>query len=79
MHLRAQVRRRLRHTIHADTGHALDDQAQAAIGQLEHLVDVRERAGGKQPVLPRVFLGRRALGKHANLFVARNRRINQRD
>ena len=41
---RLQVRTGLRDAIEADAGQALDDQPQAAVGQLEHLVDVRGRA-----------------------------------
>ena len=39
-HRAAQVRARLDDAVEADARQPLDDQAQAAVGQLEHLVDV---------------------------------------
>jgi hypothetical protein len=42
----------------AEALHALDDQAQGAVRELEHLVDVRERADAMQIALHRIVHGR---------------------
>ena len=51
----------------------LDDQAQAAIGQLEHLVDVRGGADPVEIVLGRLLDRRIALREHADELAAADR------
>ncbi len=64
----AQVRPAGDESVEADAGQTLDDEAQAAVGQLEHLVDVGGGADRVEVVLARVLFGRLALredGDHA--------------
>ena len=51
------------HLVQLQPGQALDDEAQAAVRQLEHLVDVRRRADGVQVGLRGLLERRVALGE----------------
>ena len=57
----------------------LDDQAQAAVGQLEHLVDVAGRADRVQIVLLRLLDRRVALREDANQLAAGDRLVDEPD
>jgi hypothetical protein len=57
----------------------LDDQPEAAVGELEHLVDVRRGADRIQVVLPRFFDRRVALGEDRNQFSVRDRIVDEPD
>ena len=65
-HRRAEVRTGLHHALEPHARQALDDQPQAAVGQLEHLVDVCGGADRIEVVLERFLDGRLALGEDAN-------------
>ena len=56
---RAQVRLRRDDLVERQARQALDDQPEAAVGQLEHLVDVRRGADAVQIALPRLLDRRR--------------------
>ena len=62
---RAQVRLRRDDLVERQPRQPLDDQAQAAVGQLEHLVDVRRGADAVQIGLRRLLDRRVALREHA--------------
>ena len=72
-----QVRPGLDDPVEADAGQALDDQPQAAVGQLEHLVDVRGRADRIEVFLQRLFDRRLTLGEHADHPAGRGRLVDQ--
>ena len=57
----------------------LDDEPQAAVGQLEHLVDVRQRADRMQVVLSRLLLRRILLREDADELAAGDRLVDQLD
>jgi hypothetical protein len=61
-----QVGPRLDDAVETDPGQPLHDQAQAAVGQLEHLVDVRDRADRIEILLQRLLEGRFPLREHAD-------------
>ena len=56
---------------------SLDDQPQAAVGQLEHLVNVRRRADAEQILLLRLFDRRVALREHGDQLAVRDRVVDQ--
>ena len=58
-------------------GESLHDEAQAAVRQLEHLVNVRGRADSVQIRLRRLFGGGVALGEDRDQFPVGNRFVNQ--
>ena len=62
---RAQVRLRRDDLVEREARQPLDDQAQAAVGQLEHLVDVRGGADRVEIVLLRLLDRRVALREDA--------------
>jgi hypothetical protein len=64
--LRPQVRLGGRDARKPDACEALDNQPQAAVGQLEHFVDVSERADGVQVGLSRLFQAGIALREDAD-------------
>ena len=74
-----QVRLRRRDTPQLDPREALDDQAEAAVGQLEHLVDVRQRADRMQIVLAGFLAGRIVLREDADDFAAGDRIVDELD
>ena len=78
-HFGAQVRPRVGNAHEPDARQALDDQPQAAVGQLEHLVDVGERADRMEIVLPRLFLRRILLREDADQLAAGDRLVDQPD
>jgi len=55
-----------------EPGEPLDNQPQAAVGQLEHLVDMRRGADREQISLPRLLGGRVALGEDRNQLPVRD-------
>ena len=61
-----QVRARLDEAIELHAREALNDQPEAAVGQLEHLVDVGDGADGVEVVLHRLFDRRVFLREDAN-------------
>ena len=76
---RAQVGLRLDDLPHLEASEPLDDQPQAAVGQLEHLVDVGGRADPEQVGLDG-FLDRGvALGEDGDELPAANRVVDQAD
>ena len=58
---------------------ALDDDAQAAVGQLEHLVNLAGGADRMQIGLRRLVFAGFALREHGNGLAARHRLVNQLD
>ena len=76
---RLQIRARRRHLVEADAGHALDDDAQAAVGQLEHLVDVAGGADRMQILLLWIILGGFALSEHGDHPARRHRFVDETD
>src|SRR5206468_11706360 len=60
-------------------GETLNDQAQAAVGQLEHLVNVRGGADGVEIVARRLFDGRITLGEDGDQLAVRNRIVDEPD
>ena len=78
-HGRAQERLGRHHAVQANTRQALHDEPQAAVGQLEHLVNVRERAGRMQIGLARFFGRRVELRKHPHRRVGRDGLVDQLD
>ena len=75
----AQVRPRLGDLIERQPRESLHDQPQAAVGQLEHLVDVARGAHPVQVVLLRLFDRGVALGEDTYQLAARDRLVNQAD
>ena len=57
----------------------LDDQPQAAVGQLEHLVDVGRGADAVEIVLPRLLDRRVALGEDGDQLAVGDRVVDQPD
>ena len=57
----------------------LDDEAEAAVRQLEHLVDVRRRADRVQVGLHRLLDGRVTLGEDGDQLAVRDRVVDQAD
>ena len=78
-HARPQVRPRRGDLIERQARQALDDQPQAAVGQLEHLVNMAGRADAIQVVLLRLFHRRVPLGEDANQLAGRNGFVDQPD
>ena len=65
------------HLLHRHSGETLDDQAQAAVGQLEHFVDVR-RGSNREEICLRGLLDRRiALGKDGDQLAVADGLINE--
>ena len=75
----AQVRAHGQDLVETDPGHALDDDPEAAVGQLEHLVDVARRADRVEILLLRIVLGRVALGEHGDHASRGHRLVDQAD
>jgi hypothetical protein len=75
----AQVRMRRNDSIETDPGKALHDQSKAAVGQLEHLVDVCGGADRVEILLQRFFRAGLTLGKNADHASAGRRLIDQAD
>ena len=73
----AQVRLRRDDLVERDAREPLHDQAQAAVGQLEHLVDVRRRADGVQVGLARLLDRRIALREDRDQLPVRNRIVDE--
>ena len=76
---RAQVRMRRDDVVELQAREALDDQAQAAVRQLEHLVDVRRGADGVEIVLARLLDRRVALREDGDQLAVRDRIVDQAD
>ena len=76
-HARAQIRPHGRDRLELQARQSLHDQAQAAVGQLEHLVDVRRRADPMQVVLGRLFDRGIPLREHADELAAGDRLFDQ--
>ena len=74
-----QVGMRRHQLVEREPREALDDQAQAAVGQLEHLVDVRRGADGIQIGLERLFDRGVALREHGDQLAVRDRVVDQAD
>ena len=80
VHVAAQVRLGRRRTlVEVQARQALDDEAQAAVGQLEHLVDVRRRADGIEVLLLGLLDGRVALREDGDELAAGERVFDQAD
>ena len=75
----AQVGAGLHHSLELDAAEALDDQPQAAVGQLEHLVNVRRRADRIEVVLDRFFGRRLALREDADHAAGGGRLVDEAD
>ena len=75
----AQVRTRRGDLVEAHARQALDDDAQAAVGQLEHLVNLAGGADRMQVGLRRLVFAGFALREHGNGLAARDRFVNQLD
>jgi hypothetical protein len=73
----AQVRPGRGEAVEPHAREALDDDAQAAVWQLEHLVYVAGRADWIQVVLFRLLLGGVTLGEHADEAARRYRLVDQ--
>ena len=67
---RTEERFRLADPVQRHAREPLDDEPQAAVRQLEHLVDVRDGADGVEIVLAGLFRRRLALGEDADELVA---------
>ena len=78
-HAGAQVGLRRHDLVERQPREALHDQAQAAVGQLEHLVDVRRGADRVQVVLRRLLDRRVALREHRDQLAVRDRIVDQAD
>ena len=76
---RTQVRLGGDNLLELQPGQTLDDQAEASIGKLEHLVNVRGGADGVQIVLPRLFDGGVTLGEHRDQLAVPNRIVDEPD
>ncbi len=74
-----QIRTRLRHTVEGQARQSLDNQPQAAVGQLEHLVDVAGGTDAVQIRLLRLLHRGIALGKDANQLARGYGFVNQPD
>ena len=75
----AQIRPCLDEAIELHPRETLDDQAEAAVGQLEHLVDVGDGADGVEVVLHRLFDRGFLLGEDADQPAGRIRLLDQAD
>ena len=58
---------------------ALNDQAKAPVGKLEHLVNMRGGADGVQVLLRRLLDGRVTLGEHRDQLAVRDRIVDEPD
>ena len=76
---RAQVGLRRQHLLEAQPRQPLDDQPQAAVGQLEHLVDVRGGADLEQIALPGLFDRRITLREDGDQLAVGDRIVDQAD
>jgi hypothetical protein len=76
---RAQIRLRRHDLVELQARQPLDDEPQAAVGQLEHLVDVRRRADAEQIVLRRLLDRGVALREHRDQLAVRDRIVDQAD
>jgi len=76
-HFGPEVRAQRRQPIEREAREALHDEAHAAVGQLEHLMNVRERADAVQVALARLFLGRVALNEYADQLAAGDRLVDE--
>ena len=76
---RAEVGTGLHHAIEADARQALDNQPEAAVGQLEHLVDMRGRADRIEVLLQGLLDGRLFLREDANHPAGRAGFVDQAD
>ncbi len=76
---RAQVRLRLDDLVEPQARQPLHDQAQAAVGQLEHLVDVRRGADWVEILLHRLFDRGVALREDGDQLAVRDRIVDQPD
>ncbi len=76
-HRGAQIRPRLNHAIEPHAREPLDDQPQAAVRQLEHLVDVGRDSDRIEIVLQRLLDRRFALGEHADHPAGGRRLVDQ--
>ena len=77
VHRRTQERIGRRDAIEHHARKSLHDQPQAAVRQLEHLVDVRDRADRVEILLPRVVDGRLPLGEDAYELAVRDGRLDK--
>ena len=75
--LRLEERPVLVDLVQAEALHALHDQAQRAVGELEHLVDVGERADPEEVALDGVVHGGIALGDHADDLALAHRVVDE--
>ena len=75
----AQVRAHGRNGLELQARESLHDEAQAAVGQLEHLVDVRRRADPVHVVLGRLFDRGVPLGEHADELAPVDRLFDEAD
>jgi hypothetical protein len=75
----AQVGTRCSDFVELHARQALDDDAQAAVGQLEHLVDLARRADRMQIRLRRLVFAGFALREHRDGLAARHRFVDQLD
>ena len=76
-HAGAKIGLRRQDLLEGQASESLDNQAQAAVGQLEHLVDVRGRADRVQVGLPRLFDRRIALREHGDQLAVGDRVVDQ--
>ena len=76
-HRRAQEGLRREDAVQRHARESLDNQPQAAVRQLEHLVDVRDRADAVEIVLAGLFRRRLALREDADELVALDGRLDE--
>jgi hypothetical protein len=76
-HARAEIRHGRHDLLHREPGQTLDDEAEAAVRQLEHLVDVGRSAHGVQIGLHRLLDGRVALGEDGDQLAVRDGVVDQ--
>ena len=73
----AEIRPRLNHAIEPHAREPLNDQPQAAVRELEHLVNVGRDSDGIEIVLQRLLDCRFALGEHSDHPAGGRRLIDQ--
>ena len=76
-HIGAQIRLGRHDAVQTQAREALHDQPQTAVGQFEHLVDVRERADRVEVVLSWFVVRRIALREHADELAGSDGLVDQ--
>ena len=78
-HSRAQERPHRHDALELEARQSLDDEPEAAVGQLEHFVNVGGGAHGMQILLRRLFDRCITLSEHTHKLAAGNRFLDQPD